>query len=61
MSKVFSECGTEIFFSRLPTVTEKMSKISTSDDANYPVSMFLFCFRYSFIYLLFFCPNWNRS
>jgi len=27
----------------------------------YPVSMFLFCLSHSYIYLLYFCPNWDRS
>jgi len=27
----------------------------------YSFSIILFCLSHSFVYLLYFCPNWNRS
>jgi len=33
----------------------------SAETYNYPVSMSLFCLSHSFVYLLYFCPNWNRS
>jgi len=45
----------------IPFKINKKRKYLTIYDVIYPVYISLFCLSHSFVYLLYFCPNWERS
>jgi len=48
-------------FLTVPRNHQKIEMTSLSYEDNYCVSMYLFCLNHSFVYLLYFCPTWDRS